>query len=251
MGARLGGAVTPFAVAAVACIGALALPASSLAARPPRLTGEQLTATADGSSYFVPGTCYSGGPADSSFSFTGTATGPFPGTYTETGTLSYTLTTVSSGEEVATGPVTGFSATVTITSPAGTVIVKERFDPSLSADRDGHCYESAGGTSFATDSLGPVFTATIGTARGTFRDHGVAADTLSSEIALGGSVSESDETAALTSTAPACDRAKSASRHHERHRTQRASPRRGRHGSEGARLMVAASVYERSASSSA
>jgi hypothetical protein len=219
--------VSALTLVAVTCIGVVAMAGSALAAQPHGLNGEHLAATADGSSYFVPGSCYSGGSATASFSFKGSATGPFPGTYTETGALRYSLATVTFGQEIATGPVTGFSATVTITSAAGTVVVVERFDRALSADQDGHCYESAGGTSFATDALRPTYTAKIVTGRGIFRDHGSVSEALASEVGLGGSVSDSSETADLTSTAPTRHRAKGVSAPRQRGGTRRERHRRG------------------------
>ncbi len=252
---RLTTALRPAVAAAAVSIGLLALPAISNAAQPARrLTGETLTSALGGPSYFVPGACYSGGPASSNFSFAGTAAGPYPGAYRETGTISYQLRPVSSDDLIAVGPVTSISATFTITSAAGTVTGTEHLDRALAADQDVDCYESAGGTSFQTSALIPAYTATIKTSHGTFRDRGTSSATLASFVALGGSVAGSSATEALTSTAPACHRERSrpgsrGSRWNHRPRGRR-HERRGRHR-RAAGPVVRASGYWCSASNSA
>ncbi len=240
----------PAVVTVIAWMGLLAIPATSTAARPVRrLTGEKFSATVDGTSYFVPGACYSGGPASASFSFAGSATGPYPGSYTETGTIAYRLNPAFSDDLIAAGPVTGYSATFTIRSAAGTVTGTERLDRALPADQDVDCYESAGGTTFQTSAFAPAYTATIRTARGTFWDRGTSSAALSSFLALGGSVAGSSEDEALTSTAPACHRARPRPASRRSRGNRRRRPRR--HAGDGARLMVSPSGYWCSASSSA
>ncbi len=243
----------PAVVALVAWMGLVATPATSTAARPVRrLTGEKFSATVDDTSYFVPGACYSGGPASSSFSFTGTATGPYPGTYRETGTIAYRLNPALSDELIAAGPVTAYSATFTVRSAAGTVTGTERLDRAGAADQDADCYESAGGTSFETSALTPAYAATIRTGSGTVWDHGSSAATLSSFLALGGSVAGSGEDEALTSTAPACQRSRPATPRSRRHRPRRSRRHaRGGRRREGARLTASPSSYWCSASHSA
>jgi hypothetical protein len=226
-GARL------FLLAAMISFGVLVFPASSLAAPAAarsRLTGETFSASVDGSSYFVPGTCYSGGEASVSFNFSGTASGPYPGTFTETGTITYALRTVVAGQLISSGPVTGFSAAFSIASPAGTVTGTQRLDPTLAADQDARCYESPGGTSFETDALAPTYTAAVTTSRGTFRDRGTSAATLSSAVALGGSVSDSGLDQSFSSALPAWHRPRSRSwrpSHPRRSRTRRGARTRG------------------------
>ena len=220
-------------------MGVLAVPATTFAARPARrlrLTGEQFSATVDGSSYFVPGACYSGGPATSSFSFSGQATGPYPGPYTETGTISYSLTPSSTaGGLIASGPITGFSATFTITSSAGVVRGTEHLESALRSEQEARCYESAGGTSFQTEGFAPAYAARLRTGHRTSPDRGRASTALFSGLALGGTVADSGESEALTSAAPRCHRAdsRSTSRVRRSRRRRRDHPHRR---AEGTRL---------------
>jgi hypothetical protein len=187
--------VRPAAVAAAVGFGVLVFPATPLGAvpsRPATLAGETLTASDSGSSYFVPGSCYSGGPMTSSFSFTGTAAGPYPGTFTETGTMTYTLGPVPDGQMIASGTVTQFSAKFTITSSAGKVTGTRTLDPTVATSRGARCYESGGGTSYETDPLPTRYTARITTGKGRPNTHGPSSAVLASAVGFGGSVMSSN-----------------------------------------------------------
>ena len=83
--------------------------ASAHAATPSSLAGETLTGPRPPSD--LTGTCNRESEGNVNFSVSGTAAGPFPGTFTESGSF-----TTGSG-----GSLTAFSSTFTITSTAGTV----------------------------------------------------------------------------------------------------------------------------------
>jgi hypothetical protein len=110
------------AVPVMALVAAL-VPSAALAALP-SLTGELLTPTE-----LVQEThsCDPNGTSTISYSVSGVAFGPYPGTFSESGTVSIgspqNLPVVLPGSLIvnAAGPVTGFQARFTIDSPLGTV----------------------------------------------------------------------------------------------------------------------------------
>lgn len=115
-------------LAVVLALCAMPSAAAAQAATPPTLNGEALSASAgldspnSGPWPFVLGVCGNGAPYGSNFSFGGTAAGPYPGSFSESGTVSYNVNDHSNiwGQ----GPVTSFSGAFTIFSqPSGTVTV--------------------------------------------------------------------------------------------------------------------------------
>lgn len=194
------------AVATAVGFGVLVFPGTPLGAvpsQPSTLAGETLTASDSGSSYFAPGSCYSGGPTTASFSFTGTAAGPYPGTFTETGTMAYTLDPVPDGQMIASGTVSRFSAKFTITSSAGKVTGTRTLDPTVTTGRGARCYESGGGTSYETDPLPTRYTARITTAKRRHSSHGPSSAVLASAVGFGGSVMSSNVDDKFASPPPA------------------------------------------------
>jgi hypothetical protein len=130
------------------------------------LTGESLLASEIGNpgTSTVTGTCNPLGTSTFNFTVTGTATGPYPGTFTETGTVTI-------------GPLvnaTSFNSTFTINSPAGNVTGTKDLT-GFEATSLGLCGTAAFPTGGA-DSLhfeGTVsYTATITTPTGTGTDSG-------------------------------------------------------------------------------
>ena len=106
------------AVCAVGVIG-LAVPVAAQA-DVASLTGEVLTSGGPGSPNGIPVTTYNCNPSGTSnfaFSTSGVAVGPYPGTFTETGTA----TMGPADPTTQLGPVTSFQAQFTITSATGTV----------------------------------------------------------------------------------------------------------------------------------
>src|SRR2546423_15609038 len=90
-------------------------------APPLRLTGETLS-SAGASTFTTSASCNPNGTSTFSYQTSGVATGPYPGTYTETGSVTVGPHAIITG--VFSGPgglVTSWTASFTITSPPGTV----------------------------------------------------------------------------------------------------------------------------------
>jgi hypothetical protein len=125
------------------------------AATPSSLAGETFSSSVfSGTS--ISGFC-NGGNGSLTFSFSGTATGPYPGTYTESGSLTITG-----------GTVTAFSATFTITSSAGSVTGSKILDVGNRAT----CIVG----DVELDSTRVSYTATI---KGAYRDTGTGSVSMS------------------------------------------------------------------------
>ncbi len=110
-----------FTVAAGALVTALG-PAPALAqVPPPTLTGETFL----GTPVLTNVTCDPAGTSTATFTVTnGTASGPYPGTFSATGTVTFGATVaVGAGYQ----PVTGLTETFTITSAAGNVSGSKKF----------------------------------------------------------------------------------------------------------------------------
>jgi hypothetical protein len=119
------------------------------AATPSSLAGETLTGNSVVEGPTVTGTCAGHGNEGSfKFSVSGSATGPFPGTFKESGSF----TTSPSGV------VNGFSSTFTITSAAGPVTGSK-----LLAGSDGiaTCSQSGSRMFVSTSAIPTAYTATI------------------------------------------------------------------------------------------
>jgi hypothetical protein len=170
------------ALALGVCLAVLAAP-SAFAAAP--LTGETFAGSAETTTTM---NCEFGqaGPESFSYSSTGVASGPYPGTYSETGTV-----TLDSSEDVV-----GFDATFTITSPSGTVQGSKSFGPQTDGG-NGFCgpgvFQNSAG--FAT---GLSYTATITAPDGTFTDTGLSDADVESHFAASGEVGRLTES--FTST---------------------------------------------------
>ena len=107
------------------------------AATPSSLAGESLTSQDVSGSTLTGGCTGNGNEGSFNFSVSGTATGPFPGTFTESGSF----TTPRSGV------LSDFSSTLTITSTAGTVTGSKRLAGDTST---ASCTFFEGGQSVAT-----------------------------------------------------------------------------------------------------
>lgn len=169
--------------------------ASAAAPSPPSLNGESFNASPQVSNppypfFLVCGNGFTSGP---NFSFDGTASGPYPGTFIESGTIDYNPTLVNYQYPFGEGPVTGFSTAFTIVSPNGVVTGSETLIPT---DAPAVCWESAGGGGVDIgwcDGLNqsipcPIkteYTVTVVTSTGTYQDHGTSSVTLNELIGLG------------------------------------------------------------------
>lgn len=119
---------------------------ASAAAPSSRLANETLVGSADTPSG-LPTAC-SLGRNTARFAFTGTASGPYAGTFTETGHITYKLSSNSSIALPEDGLVTHFSGRFTISSRSGTVTGVQTLDQTLSSGF--LCDESPGGTSVSS-----------------------------------------------------------------------------------------------------
>ena len=160
--------------AAVLSLGLLAQPAIAHAAVPPPTLSDEFLI---GNPPQLSANCNPTGTSTVRFVVTGVATGPYPGTFTETGTA-----TIQPGTPVGTfGPVTNFQAVFFINSPVGRVIGTKSLisDPFLAGNL-GLC--SPGLTSFG---VATNYKARILTNAGTFSDQGVTTAALNAP-GLGG-----------------------------------------------------------------
>jgi hypothetical protein len=138
----------------------------------PSLAGEVMLAGADsgapsGTSIFeVTLRCGAAAPSWWTYSASGFASGPYPGTFTETGTVY-----VDAPGTGQTGPVLSVHADFTIAS--GTTIVTGSKDMTMVATNTGSC--SAGASSYDARFVSKMsYKATIDTATGSFTDAGSA-----------------------------------------------------------------------------
>ena len=116
----------------------------------------------------------SSGP-NSDFHFSGTATGPYAGSFTESGSASYDT---SGGPPTATGPVEAYTTSFTINSADATVTGTETITGSATAT----CNESPGGEALQVGPVSTSYSATITTADGTSIDEGTSAATVSQSV---------------------------------------------------------------------
>lgn len=138
---------------------------------PPTLTGETLNASSADGMFNFP--CEMRGESHTvTFTTSGVATGPYPGTFTETATVSYTLLMRRPGPVVNTGTVTDFSATFTITTPTGTVTGTQVMDQSVTPGTV-YCYNYKT-AAFSLGDVSTTYMAIIHTPTGNYRDDGTA-----------------------------------------------------------------------------
>jgi hypothetical protein len=169
------GRVLVMAVAVAASVVSFAVPAAAQAAVQ-SLTGEVLEQGGAGAPGGIGTTTYNCNPGATSnftWSSSGTALGPYPGTYAESGTVTMDGPDPASGR----GPVTSFQAQFTITSATGTVTGTKTLAASPSLAR-GVCLSNPPvGTLAAGMILDATYQAHISTPTGTADDQGTAAGT--------------------------------------------------------------------------
>lgn len=162
---------------AVAASAVLATAPTALGQAPPTLTGVTLNAI----SVATTGTCDRAGTSTFSYSTSGTATAPYLGTFTESGSFSFgpPTTTIGTGNALS-GQLLTFTATFTITS--GTMQVtgsKQLVAPAaVSLDSRGFCNDPSPNfcNTFAR-STNLAYSATI-SATGQFSDQGTSTATV-------------------------------------------------------------------------
>ena len=138
---------------------------------PPALGGETLNASASTPTSPYPFLLPCGISQGPTFNFSGTATGPYPGSFVESGTVEYSLIPTP---ETADAPLLSYAATFTINTPNTTVTGTETMSGSALAV----CTSSPGGEAL---NIGPVstrFAATIMTASGTYTEQGTSTATV-------------------------------------------------------------------------
>lgn len=104
------------AVASAATVLGLFAASASAQVPPPTLTGEQFIAEPE-----ITASCNPDGTSTVTFTASGVATGPYPGTFTEVGTATIGPQTLSPGGGQSIGTLLTFDAVFTIQSPAGEV----------------------------------------------------------------------------------------------------------------------------------
>jgi len=113
------------------------------------------------------GTCTPSGTSLITFSVSGVASGPYPGTFTETGTVQIGPQTEEFVPGQFRGDITAFHSDFTITSPLGTVTGSTELVPNTTANKA--VCGSFGGQIIASAL---TYTATIISPEGTFTDSG-------------------------------------------------------------------------------
>jgi hypothetical protein len=151
-------------------------PSSSPPPPPPSLAGESFLGTEPGTAA-TSCTVNTDKSGSAGFTATGTAAGPYPGTFTESGTYSF-------GPSVTYGTVTAFHSTFTITSATGAVSGTKDLAAVVPDSSLGYCANGAptpGPFSIAYLISTPVtYQATITTPAGPYSDSGSA--TVSSAV---------------------------------------------------------------------
>ena len=170
----IGVLVAASAVAGHGALGAAAqVPPASLSGE--NLEGGDLFAQPGGTTITAMN-CNPAGNSSLSFTATGIAMGPYTGTFTESGTVSFGPETQNFGFPYPVGLVTDFTAQFTITSDAGTVTGSKGFNGSVTPPPPfgpsvAFC-DAPGGSGFGIDVTQGTYTASIQTATGTATDLG-------------------------------------------------------------------------------
>jgi hypothetical protein len=130
---------------AVVAVGAALAPAGAGAQAPP-LTGETLK-DLNSSTVTITRSCNPQGTSTINFTASGPATGPYPGTFTETGTITIGPQTQPPGAffpSFTTGPIASFNASFTINSPSGQVTGSKSYQLDPQGRDFGICAEFSG-----------------------------------------------------------------------------------------------------------
>jgi len=171
-------------VMVIACVGTSLSAADAAQATAPTLSGEVFSAA----SATAAGDCDPSTTATFTYAATGIATGPYPGTFTESGTVTIQPQPAGPPEllgQLPPAPLVSWTASFTISSPTGQVTGTKTL--SL-AGGTGNCYfyhligifhifRSADGTL--------DYTADITTANGTFSDRGTSVGSLHTDLDSG------------------------------------------------------------------
>lgn len=183
--------------ASMASLGWLAVPAIAAPASVPTLSGETFHVTGGPTSV----TCtLDSGTGSFSFTASGMASGPYSGTFEETGSATVDRSPPQT--------LTAFSATFTITAPDGSTAVTG--STALAPGNAQPCqqvvqFDASTGLVTAT-SFPATYRATIYTSKGNYRDEGSAPGSLSTtyspQLGLGGTSLDQSFTSALNKPKP-------------------------------------------------
>jgi hypothetical protein len=173
-------------LSAIVTIGACVMPAAAQASTQPTLTGETLSASprfnAPPYPFFLP--C-GDGPANETgpnFTFTGTASGRYPGTFSDSGAVDYVPVYNEPDPNNAEGVVTGYHAAFKIRSQRVTVTGSERL---ARISRIAVCSGGLGGAGVDIAPINATYQAKIVTPTRTYYDHGTSLVKISQFFGLG------------------------------------------------------------------
>jgi hypothetical protein len=158
-------------------VGLLAMPGHTQTTAPPTLTGENLLAFSHGQVTSTAVNCTQDSQGEGTITYTATGevfTGPYPGTFTESGTIS---TTKNAGDQFA--QVTSLSAEFEIVDETGTTRVSGTKSLSEDSTARALCIEDAVVRTITLDSREVeandlIYEASIETPSGTFIDRGTS-----------------------------------------------------------------------------
>jgi hypothetical protein len=209
---------------AIGCSGAvlvpLALSAPAIAAQvpPPTLTGESFAAglfttpAGQGSITLTSASCDPAGTSTLSYQVSGPAAGPYPGTFTETGTVTMGPQNNPSGFSNPSALITSWTVSFTITSPAGSVTGTETLP--TGATTTGICTTASqspiGSEQYAANVVAPTglaYQATITVGGAQFADQGLSIPVTLNDVPVDPATNNFNEsfTSEQLTTTPLCD----------------------------------------------
>ncbi len=212
--------ITGAALLAVGCSVAvleLCVPAASAQAAPPTLTGESFAAglfttpAGLGSIAVTSASCNPAGNSSFSYQVSGPATGPYPGAFTETSTVTMGPQNIGSGFSNPSALITGWTVSFTITSPAGSVTGTKTLPAGTTGV--GICTTASqspvGVEQYAANVVPPglAYTATVTSGGAQFGDHGLSFPVTFNDIPVTAAANNFNEsfTSAQATTTPLCN----------------------------------------------
>lgn len=192
----------------------LGVPAAAAQVPPPTLNLESFVAgPGAGSIAVTSATCNPAGNSSFSYKVSGPASTPYPGTFTETGTVTMGPQNIPNGSSNPNGLLTGWTASFTITSPTGSVTGTKTL-PIGATDTLGICTTASqspvGLEEYAANvvmSPGLAYKATITSSGAQFGDHGNSFNVTFTDIPTIAAVTNFEEKffSAQVATTPLCN----------------------------------------------
>jgi hypothetical protein len=208
--------VSAITIGCSAAVVVLAVPAAAAQVPPPTLNLELFTAApfmAVGSIAVTSATCNPAGDSSFRYRVSGSASTPYQGTFTETGTVTMGPQNISNGSSNPNGLLTGWTASFTITSPTGSVTGTKSL-PAGATDTLGICTTASqspvGLEEYAANvvmSPGLAYRATITISDAQFGDHGNSFSVTFTDIPILAPVTTFEErfTSQQLTTTPLCN----------------------------------------------